>query len=231
MYNVLNDIDDNISDTGIKDKQANAANDDDQIKLLNQSILKTYYKLIPIFPDVDTNYIKKICNNYTRYDVSMDETVLLQTLVEYLLEHGHKYPHNRKVDLIEVSDKYDLNEQYDNLLEIFPEADPGYLRNIAEEIYNDPDKLKEFVQSKLENPDYPTKEQYLNKKKITEQQKQYTINFQIQHFLEIFPDPFSYFEDVKRECRRNSHALEFLKHYFNKFKVIVQIGRLWLYVQ
>lgn len=71
---------------------------------------------------------------------------------------------------------YDMNEKYADLLTIFPEADPVYLRKVVEEIYNDPERFKAFVQSKLENPDYPTREQYLAKKKITEQQCSFALN-------------------------------------------------------
>lgn len=62
-------------------------------------------------------------------------------------------------------------------------------------------------------------EQYLAKKKITDQQKQYTTEFKVDKFLEVFPDPFSYFEDPKRKCIFNSVAFAFLKRHYNKLGV------------
>ncbi|XP_046817143.1 E3 ubiquitin-protein ligase RNF216-like isoform X2 [Vespa crabro] len=112
----------------------------------------------------------------------------------------------------------DANEQYENMLGIFPDADPVYLKDIVKNMYNKPEELKAFVQSKLETHDYPTREQYLAKRKITEQQKQYTTDFRIDKFLEIYPCPFTHFEDPKRQCSFNSIAFEFLKYYYNKLK-------------
>lgn len=208
----------------MKKEQKNTENDtSDQTITLSQNALKIYYKLIPMFPCVDTKYIKQLCQDYVKDDdlLVADETDLLQNLIEYLLNHSQEHPNVRRPEPSPTPDTFDVNEQYANLLEIFPTADPTYLRGVAEQMYNDPDMIKRFVQSKLENPDYPTREQYLAKKKITEQQKQYTTGFQVPQFLEIFPDPFSHFEDVKRECRFDIHAVDFLKHHFNKIRVIV----------
>jgi len=181
-----------------------------------------------MFPCISTDHIKQLCQRSVEDDGQLlDEAVLLQNLAEQLLDFGQEQPFIIKSEsefessFTKTSNTYDVNEQYADLLGIFPEADPVYLRQIAEEIYNNPESIKEFVQSKLENPDYPTREQYLAKKKITEQQKQYTTDFQVQQFLEIFPDPFSYFEDEKRQCQFQSHAIDFLKHYFKKIKVIL----------
>ncbi|XP_070150467.1 uncharacterized protein [Polyergus mexicanus] len=204
-------------------KQISAASNAGQQEIiLNKKALQLYYKLIPMFPSVDTVYIKQMCKNYlTDENLLYDESILLENLVEHLLVNGQKHPtvKKAKTSLINNSNSYSLNEQYADLLGIFPEADPIYLRKIAEEMYQDPEKIKEFVQSKLENPDFPTREQYLAKKKITEQQKQYTTDFNIQQFLELFPDPVSHFENVNRQCKFNPHGVDFLKQHFNKIRV------------
>lgn len=191
--------------------------------ILNKKALELYYKLIPMFPSVDTIYIKLLCQNHIEANLLCDESVLLQSLVEHLLDNGQKHSTVKRAkpsSLLNTSNTYDLNEQYADLLGIFPEADPIYLRKVAEEMYEDPEKIKEFVQSKLENPDFPTRAEYLAKKKITEQQKQYTSDFKIQQFLELFPDPFSYFENANRQCKFNPHGVDFLKQLFNKIRVI-----------
>ncbi|XP_018392487.1 PREDICTED: uncharacterized protein LOC108771644 [Cyphomyrmex costatus] len=205
-----------------KDKPKEVANDAEQKEIvLNSKALKIYVKLITMFPTIKPTFIKKLCYDYVKDD-GRDEVTVIANLVEILLNSDQKH-------LVEVkprvepqattSKSYDMNEQYADLLMIFPEADPVYLRKIAEEIYNNPEQIKEFVQSKLENPDYPTRTQYLAKKKITQQQKQYTTDFQVKQFLEIFPDPFAYFEDDKRKCEFNPHAVDFLKYYFSKLRV------------
>ncbi|KAG5320815.1 RN216 ligase, partial [Pseudoatta argentina] len=204
------------------DKTEEVTNNAEQKEIvLNEKATKIFVKLIPMFPTVKTSFIKKLC--YDVKDDGRDEIPIIAALVETLLNCDQK---NLSVEQAimkpleaTTSKSYDMNEQYADLLMIFPEADPVYLRKIAEEIYSDPERIKQFVQSKLENPDYPTRAQYLAKQKITEQQKQYTTDFQVKQFLEIFPDPFAYFEDDKRKCEFNPHAVDFLKYYFSKMRV------------
>ncbi|XP_071557299.1 uncharacterized protein [Temnothorax nylanderi] len=191
--------------------------------ILNEKASALYVKLIPMFPSVKTHYIKKLCHDYTRdYEHSLTAAGLFEHLVDMLLNCGQENLKKLKpfpAPKEEPDPSYDMNEQYADLLTIFPDADPVYLRKIAEELYGDHERIKEFVQTKIENPDYPTRTQYLAKKKITEQQKQYTTDFKVQQFLEIFPNPFSYFENDKRNCHFNPHAIDFLKYYFSKLRV------------
>ncbi|XP_018057695.1 PREDICTED: uncharacterized protein LOC108693320 [Atta colombica] len=204
------------------DKMEEVINNAEQKEIvLNEKATKIFVKLIPMFPTVKTSFIKKLC--YDVKDDGRDEVTLVAALVETLLNCDQKNLSVEQVKPLETqattSKSYDMNEQYADLLMIFPEADPVYLRKVAEEIYSDPERIKQFVQSKLENPDYPTRAQHLAKQKITQQQKQYTTDFQVKQFLEIFPDPFAYFEDDKRKCEFNPHAVDFLKYYFSKMRV------------
>ncbi|XP_011646294.1 E3 ubiquitin-protein ligase RNF216-like [Pogonomyrmex barbatus] len=204
---------------------------------LHEKASQIYAKLIPMFPDVKASFIKALCFKGIQPDDLRDEAILLELLVDALLNYNKKNLLIKNVEPAatvknsnETLKTPDLNEQYADLLMIFPEADPVYLREIAEQMYKNPEQIKEFVQSKLENPDYPTRAQYLAKKKLTEQQKQYTTDFQVQQFLELFPDPFSYFEDEKRKCQFNPHAVDFLKHYFSKLKVNTLVNTYSQYV-
>lgn len=206
-----------------KDKPEEVANNAEQKEIvLSEKANKIYVKLIPMFPTIKISFIKKLCYDHVKDD-GRDEATLVATLVEMLLNCDQKSLSVQQAKPLESQattlKPYDMNEQYADLLMIFPEADPVYLRKVAEEIYSDPERIKQFVQSKLENPDYPTRSQYLAKKKITQQQEQYTTDFQVKQFLEIFPDPFAYFEDDKRKCEFNPHAVDFLKYYFSKMRV------------
>lgn len=185
---------------------------------LSPEMTKIYYKLLSMFPGVNSDYIKSICTSNDSQETNLDECILLHELIEHLLVSGDKHP---RVNIeLEINEAIcDVNEQYENMLGIFPDADPIYLRDIVKSIYDKPEELKAFVQSKLETRDYPTREQYLEKRKITEQQKQYTTDFRIDKFLEIFPCPFTHFRDPKRQCSFNTIAFEFLKFYYNKLKV------------
>ncbi|KAL0103681.1 hypothetical protein PUN28_017738 [Cardiocondyla obscurior] len=189
--------------------------------ILNEKATKLYIQLIPMFPSIKTAYIKRLCYEVSKRPELMNSEALWERLIDILL--NCKQENFKEVQPVQVVEElnlpYDINEQYADLLMLFPEADPVYLRQAVEEMQGDHAKYNEFVQSKLENPDYPTREQYLTKKKITEQQKQYTTDFHVEKFLEIFPDPFEHFENEKRICQFNPHAIDFLKYYFSKLKV------------
>ncbi|XP_011700525.1 PREDICTED: uncharacterized protein LOC105457516 isoform X2 [Wasmannia auropunctata] len=226
--NYINIIDDS-SILNIKKVKIDSMKDAAQNEIkLSEKATKIYAKLIPMFPTVKTRYIKRLCHEYVNDDEvisTQHEAALVEYLVERLLQCDQEnlsVTVKKDKPLPEATNSiptYDMNEQYADLLMIFPEADPVYLREVAEQIYSDPEQIKEFVQSKLENPDYPTRTQYLAKKKKTQQQKQYTTDFKVEQFLSIFPDPFSYFEDDKRICEFNPHAVDFLKYYFSKLRV------------
>ncbi|XP_015178852.1 PREDICTED: uncharacterized protein LOC107067667 [Polistes dominula] len=184
---------------------------------LSPDMIKIYYKLVDIFSSVDPNYIESICKSNDIQRTSMDESTVLNELINHLLVLGDKHPYIA-IKSESPEPTYDVNEQYENILGIFPNADPNYIRDVVESLYNKPEELKVFVQSKLETHDYPTREEYLTRRKITEQQKQYTTDFKIEKFLEIFPNPFAHFEDPNRKYSYNTIAFKFLTHYYNQIK-------------
>ncbi|XP_046744339.1 uncharacterized protein LOC124410199 [Diprion similis] len=167
--------------------------------------------LINIFPDVDPNHIADLCNEAKAKNQN------LEYLVEILLVNGFRHP--RIVNPDPEPQELNPDTQYENLQGIFPDAHPEYLRDIAERYYNDPEAMKNFVQAKLEVPDYPTMADYRKKMKITEQIRQYTEDFCVKKFLQIFPDPFAHFENPKRIYKYNVIAFEFLKSLFRLNKV------------
>ncbi|XP_043501801.1 uncharacterized protein LOC122523901 [Polistes fuscatus] len=190
---------------------------DEKESKLSPEMIKIYYRLVAMFSSVDPDYIESICKSNDIQKTNLDESTVLNELVDHLLVLGDKHPHiaikSESPEMI-----CDVNEQYENISGIFPDADPIYLRDIVESLYDKPEELKIFVQSKLETHDYPTREQYLAKRKITEQQKQYTTDFKVEKFLEIFPNPFAHFEDPNRKCSFSPIALKFLGYYYNKLK-------------
>lgn len=106
-----------------------------------------------------------------------------------------------------------------HLQEIFQDTDPTFLRSFVESNHNRENALEQFIQNKLEKRDYPTREQYLAIIKKTEQMKDYTVNFKVEKFLELFPNPFEHFEDASRKCQYEPIAFEFFKSFFSRIKV------------
>ncbi|XP_033217957.1 uncharacterized protein LOC117173471 isoform X2 [Belonocnema kinseyi] len=168
-----------------------------------------YYALKKMFPDMDPKFIKKKCNNPPFEINGLSKEEQLSMLAEILLNEGD---HSQ----LEV----DKDEQYEKLLGIFPQADPTYLRDFVDKNYHIPNSLKNFVDRNLEQPNYPTVEEYRKKIKVTEQVKEYTTQFSIKKFLQIFPDPVAYFENPDRRMKYDAVVNEFLKEIFCKHKVL-----------
>lgn len=72
------------------------------------------------------------------------------------------------------------------------------MRFQIEQLFDNPDGLKVFISEALEKHDYPTMKDYLRKQQLSAQQRQYTVDFQVAKFLEIIPDPVTYFEKTKK---------------------------------
>ncbi|XP_043278217.1 uncharacterized protein [Venturia canescens] len=202
----------------------------------NRTICKEmYYKLRGIFPNVDPKYLKKLCPPEWGPG---DRDAQVTPIVEFLLSKGDDLPpapEQFREDTAATNGTAmvygNVDDIYENLLGIFPDADPHYLREFAEKNVSKPNAIKEFVEQKLESRDYPTREQYQARLKITEQQRQYTTGFNVQQYLTIIPDPFTYFMNIKRKCQHSTVAFEFLKTYFSKIKVttITRIYRQYAY--
>lgn len=169
--------------------------------------------------------MKKICINSSIIGPYSNKDQLLHGLINHLLSEGHNHTRPKENHLQQQQEQSvaSVDEQYEYLSGIFPDADPNYLRNFVEKNLNSQEVIDQFIQEKLEKRDYPTKDQYLAKIKITEQIKQYTTDFKIEKFLELFPDPFKHFEDSKRKCVHQLVAFEFLKSHFNKIRVTFTI--------
>ena len=181
-----------------------------------------YYKLIVIFPNVDPHYIKRLCP--VEWGPG-DRDAQLLPLIEHLLADGHTIPkiqvkEANNGDNVEMSfNSRSADDIYENLLGIFPDADPHYLRQTAEKNISNPDSLKQFVETNLERGDYPTRKDYEARCKITEQQRQYTTGFEVKQYLSIIPDPQAHFTDPKRKNEYQPVAFEFLKSFYHRIRV------------
>lgn len=169
-----------------------------------------------IFPDLDKNYIKKLCERYSNTDLSLDKQ--FEELINIIVE-------DRQVCPVEINSKinqekdYDIDEKHNYLKGIFPNADPAYLKKVIVQIANDPAKLDQFIEDQCKCPTYLTVDEKIRRMRITEQQMLYIHEFDVKQFLEMYPSPHTYFENSKRKHEYNPDALEFLKYHFNKFEV------------
>lgn len=189
----------------------------------NKVCEEIYQKLRAMFPDIDREYIKTFCpadwTPGTSHDVQFGSIVerILQNEASWVID---VHPTNFTIHEAAEDDGMtpNIDDTYEYLTGIFPNADPHFLRSAAEEFKNEND-VKTFVDEKLKSNDYPTREQYLAKIKVTEEQQRYTKNFNVEQFLSLFPDPFKHFEDNNRKCEYSLIVLEFLKNVFSRVRV------------
>ncbi|CAL7935834.1 unnamed protein product [Xylocopa violacea] len=173
-------------------------------------------ELLLLFPETNEDYIRQICReHWNRKGVSHHD------LLEELIQLISKNTGPNLVDMCQEN-ATQKDEKYTALLNIFPNADPMYMEKVVAQL-NDPNMLEDYINTQWKNPTYLTKEEKLRKIQITEQQMQYTSKFNIKHFLEVFPDPFTHFKNPNRKCIFKFDALEFLKFHFNKLEVATVI--------
>ncbi|XP_025831279.1 uncharacterized protein LOC108735577 isoform X2 [Agrilus planipennis] len=173
------------------------------------------YQLLEIFPEACPDYLRKICKNRT---IKLSE---IDSLISEILSSD--YPKRKIVE--EEPKEIDANELSEHLKELLPNADPTYLEMKAEQLANKPDDLKVFISNAFERHDYPTMKEYLRRVKISSQQKQYTTNFTVENFLDVIPDPFTYFKDssrksnVKDDGQDIRYVIAFLKNKYPQVPV------------
>lgn len=93
-----------------------------------------------------------------------------------------------------------------NLKDMFPNADPIYLDLVGEVYASDQNGLTEFLEAiHLKKKSYPKLRTYNEMVSILNTKKSLTINFKVEEFLRMCPDPEKYFTSVKL----NSSELHF----------------------
>ncbi|XP_033735539.1 uncharacterized protein LOC117324038 [Pecten maximus] len=97
-----------------------------------------------------------------------------------------------------------LEEELQELKEIFPDCDPNYLYNALEDRRDDKDRVKNLAIGMLEKKDYPRlKEMLDNESKLKKKQKVIQATFQMKDFLAKFPDPETFFCDKSKVMTNN----------------------------
>nr|XP_003702178.1 PREDICTED: uncharacterized protein LOC100878368 [Megachile rotundata] len=175
---------------------------------------KMYETLITVYPQLDKKFIRQTCKNISKVDdicsIEQLEALAVQTIQDKM--------QSTKANIKISHQEDDENKLYTSLSGIFPEADPAYLKKVIVRAKNRPSEIENFIQTQWDNPTYPTKQEKLEKMRITQQQMQCTKNFDVKQFLEIFPDPVKYFTNPERVCKFNSEAVTFLTSHFSHFE-------------
>ncbi|XP_069117648.1 LOW QUALITY PROTEIN: uncharacterized protein [Argopecten irradians] len=110
-----------------------------------------------------------------------------------------------------------LEDELQELKEIFPDCDPNYLYNALEDSKDDKDRVKTLAIRMLEKKDYPKLKEVLdNESKLKKKQKISQATFEMKEFLAKFPDPEVFFCDKNKVLTNNykKHVTVQLQNHF-----------------
>ncbi|KAK9881518.1 hypothetical protein WA026_016398 [Henosepilachna vigintioctopunctata] len=178
---------------------------------------KIIYRIMEIFPDADPDYIRQIYAEIS-HETSSEE-VLHNILIEKILavENYPKRPPTEPSTPVE----FDLESQLQTIRELLPDADPNYLRMKVSQL--PPEELTSFVDEALETKNYPTLKEYLRKQQLSAQKRQYTVDFSVEDFVKLVPNPKETFLDPNRKINVNQedkdYGFIFFKNKFNRISV------------
>ncbi|KAJ8924800.1 hypothetical protein NQ315_000954 [Exocentrus adspersus] len=159
------------------------------------------FRIIEMFPEACPEYVRDICDGKKWEDLDDVVTIILS---------APSYPKRRAPSPTKETDP---DQQFDIVKALLPDADPTYLKMQCDKYANDERGMKEFINNAMESKDYPTMKEYLRKQQLSAQQKQYTTEFKLENFIELFPDPETTFRDPKRTVKMDSYS----EHYLNAF--------------
>ncbi|XP_059472611.1 uncharacterized protein LOC132194979 isoform X2 [Neocloeon triangulifer] len=94
----------------------------------------------------------------------------------------------------EPVDPPEVTERVAQLIGMFPNTDPEFLRHKVLETLEQPEEYSAFVNAAIEGQSMPTRKEFEERKKKEEDFKKYTQRMSVEEFLKHFPNPQEHFE-------------------------------------
>lgn len=189
--------------------------------------LNIYYTIRSIFPNISAEHVKDMILNphlYGIQDTGNDQSFISE-LTEDLLVNGANHVDVENVTRNSDSWKFEFiptsDVQTGRLIEIFPDADPEYLKNYAETHYQNPRNINTFIEDNLREKTYPSRDDYVRRKKLVDDYNKYFTNFSVAEFLKEISNPIEYFENIDRECQENNVTKALLYDLFKNLEKTV----------
>ncbi|KAK3093829.1 hypothetical protein FSP39_020705 [Pinctada imbricata] len=104
-----------------------------------------------------------------------------------------------------------IQDEVDELREIFPDCDPNYLYDQLEQHQDDKDRVKNIAMKMFDKKNYPRLKDVLElQKKESVKRRFRNMEFDMTNFLEKFPNPFETFQNEEKQMNDNykEHALK-----------------------
>ena len=178
-----------------------------------------------MFPDKDRNEI------YAYVEAHHDKLDRVQRVIEELLKSGsgsqdqsltHDEPESNMTSPPHTMHRaFRLQDEVDNLREIFPDCDPNYIFEELEKRSDDQERVKNIASHMFEKRDYPKLKDVLAKQtKLALKNHLNRLKFNMNIFLSKFNDPLTTFYDCRKSMTQNykDHCLNQLKNDFPRLK-------------
>jgi hypothetical protein len=244
QYNLLLGLFPNTDAEFLREKSSMIGNNEAALEEFIEEQLQSktdslYLTLQDILPEHDPDFLRKKCDEF-----GDDETVMTSFVAEQLQEQQQqkvvdgwyqillaRLPDVDPEGLFDILNRIgsdedamrlfitqDLDEmegvKFQTLLTALPDADPDYLDETFQRIGHDENSVKEFLLKALETKDYPTRKDYQKRQEKAAIQRKYKEEFNIENFIETFPDPWKYFceeDNNKGNQLITNHGMAYLE--------------------
>ncbi|CAH1128313.1 unnamed protein product [Ceutorhynchus assimilis] len=152
---------------------------------------KLVMKLMEVFPNVAPDYLRIICAGKQWSEGTFEQ--LMDTILT--LDNIPTRPERP----VSPEKEIEPQEQLAMLKSMFPDADPTYLERKVNELIGNKVAMTAFIEKAMDTKDYPTMKEYLRQQQLSAQHRQYTSEFKVEKFVEIFPDPVKFFENPEKK--------------------------------
>ncbi|XP_071162656.1 E3 ubiquitin-protein ligase RNF216-like [Mytilus edulis] len=175
--------------------------------LANDLLYKDTRIIAKVMPDIDRNEI------YAYLEAHHDEKNRIQVVIEELMKMKQGGESLASLDVttdgLITSPKpskgiFNIQDEVDELRQIFPDCDPNYLYDELEKKADDKERMKTVAMAMFEDKKYPKlKEREEQENKISTRNRIKNLKFDMEEFMQKFPEPVKFFEDDNRKMNEN----------------------------
>lgn len=178
--------------------ESNASN----VSLNDDLVYKDTRIISKVLPEIDQNEI------YAYLEAHHHEQNRIRIVIDELMKF-HSASDNLELSSAAYSGKQfkgisSIQDEVDEIRQIFPDCDPNYLFDQLEQRANDKERMKSVVMDMFEKKSYPKlKEREEQEKKISTCSRIKNMTFDLKEFLLKFPNPIELFENNDRKTNEN----------------------------
>ena len=179
--------------------------------LANDELYKDTRIIAKVMPEIDRNeiyaYLEAHHHEKNRIYIVIEELMKIksngESLSSFDVTTDEAIPSHKPSKGI-----FNIQDEVDELRQIFPDCDPNYLFEQLEQKADDKERMKTVAMAMFENKNYPKlKEREEREKKISTRNRIKNLKFDMEEFIQKFPEPVTFFENDERKMNEN-----YIKH-------------------